>query len=102
MLLKEEIKARKHPGKCYVNAQPLPDDLIQSILRTLKGWCNKNVPLASNKNTFIVFTDTQLKNVMSDGQLLMNYITSRHSPVEQDVLMEKKHQQKIELEKKCM
>jgi len=44
----------------------------------------------------------QLKNVMSDGQLLLNYLYSRHSPVEQRELMEKKQQNRVELEKKCM
>lgn len=43
----------------------------------------------------------QLKNVMSDGQLLLNYLYSRHSPAEQNELMEKKEQNRVELEKKC-
>lgn len=38
MVLREEIKARKHPGRSCVVAEQLPDDLIKSILRSLKGW----------------------------------------------------------------
>jgi len=48
------------------------------------------------------FAGGQLKNVMSDSQLLLNYLHSRHSPVEQSEIMEKKQQSRVELEKKCM
>ncbi|KAF0767688.1 methyltransferase-like protein 17, mitochondrial [Aphis craccivora] len=82
MILREEIKARKHPGRCSINAKPLPDDLISAVLKTIKAG-------------------GQLKNVMSDGQLLLNYLYSRHSPTEQNELMEKKQQNRVELEKKC-
>jgi hypothetical protein len=37
MVLREEIKARRHPGRCTVIANPLPDSLIASIVKTLKG-----------------------------------------------------------------
>lgn len=43
MVLKEEIKARKHPGKCYVIPKPLPDDLVDSILKCLKGFKNQYI-----------------------------------------------------------
>lgn len=39
---------------------------------------------------------------MSDGQLLTNYLHSRHSPVEHNEIMEKKQQHKIELRNKCV
>lgn len=60
MLLQEEIKARKHPGKCGITVQPLPDDLIQSIIRTLKGYTKKNIL----KNLFfiLVFIIFQMLN----------------------------------------
>jgi len=37
MVLREEIKARKHPGRCSISAKPLPDDLINAVLKTIKG-----------------------------------------------------------------
>lgn len=80
MVSREEIKPRKHPGRCNLNAKPFPEDLTNAVLKTIKGG--------------------QLKNVMSDSQLLLNYLHSRHSPVEQSEIMEKKQQNRVELEKK--
>lgn len=37
MVLREEIKARRHPGKTGLVAQPLPEVLIKSIIRSLEG-----------------------------------------------------------------
>jgi len=80
MILREEIKARKHPGKCNAVAKHLPDNLVNSVIKCLKN--------------------TQLKSVQSDGQLLINYMRSRHSPIEQEERNIKKQQFKVELEKK--
>ncbi|XP_025424225.1 methyltransferase-like protein 17, mitochondrial [Sipha flava] len=80
MVLREEIKARRHPGRCTVIANPLPDSLIASIVKTLK--------------------DVQLKSLMTDSQLLVNYMHSRHSPVEASEKIEKKKFHQAELEDK--
>jgi len=40
MVLREEIKARKHPGRCNLNAKPFPEDLTNAVLKTLKGQNN--------------------------------------------------------------
>lgn len=61
---------------------------------------NDTVPLVLNR--LIFFVDTQLKAVVSDGQLLLNYLHSRHVPAEHNEIMEKKQQHRIELEKKRM
>lgn len=37
MLLREEIKPKKHPGKCNIPAEPLPANVIDSIVKCLKG-----------------------------------------------------------------
>jgi len=41
MILREEIKARKHPGRCTLTAKPFPDDLTDAVLKTLKGQNNQ-------------------------------------------------------------
>lgn len=43
MLLRNEIKFRKHPGKCCITVRPLSDNLVDSIVNTLKGWSRKDV-----------------------------------------------------------
>lgn len=40
--------------------------------------------------------------MLNDGKLLINYLRSRHSPVEQNEIMEKKQQIKMNIEKNCM
>lgn len=107
----EEIKARKHPGKCCNIAKPLPDNLIHAIIKSLKGWNTylfKYIFFIHN-SLFVLYiyllyivVDAQLKSVLSNGQLLVNYLRSRHTPIENSQKMEKKQQYKVELEKKCM
>lgn len=47
------------------------------------------------------FADSQIKAVVSDGLTLVNYLQSRHRPIEQNEKMEKKQQFRVNLEKKC-
>ncbi|XP_050542411.1 methyltransferase-like protein 17, mitochondrial [Daktulosphaira vitifoliae] len=75
-----ELKPRKHPGRCQRIAEPLPDDLVKSIVNSLK--------------------DSQIKSIIKDGQLLLNYLHSRHMPVEQKEKNKKRLQKKTELEEK--
>ncbi|XP_050423043.1 methyltransferase-like protein 17, mitochondrial [Adelges cooleyi] len=76
----EEIKPRKHPGRCKLIAEPLPNDLIKSIVKSLK--------------------DEQVKSIVQDGQLLVNYLKSRHVPVEENELNDKRRAHQVELEDK--
>lgn len=64
--------------------------------------CVKNVLFESfifSRLHFVV--DAQLKSVMKDSQLLLNYLHSRHSPAEIGEIKNKKEKYKEELLKQC-